>query len=417
MIELNSIKNLDAEIIVPGSKYVANRLLIICALADGTSVLRNMPENDDINNAIAALSNFGVEIKKNNDELTIHGNKLISPNNEINVGDSGTLLRFITGFASLVNGNVNITGSKRIKERPIIDLLKSLNDLGVKSRSLNGECPPVVIEGGNFKGGTTKISGEKSSQFISSLLLVAPYAQNDVEIIVETDLVSKGYVDLTIDLMKKFGVNVERQDYRQFKVKAGQKYRAMEFNVPADFSSANYFFAAAAIVPGKVKIKNLDAELTQPEAKFVEILESMGCKINKNNESLELIGPSTLRGIEADMSSMPDSVQTLAVVALFAEGTTKITNVGHLKYKESDRINDTAKELKKLNADINVEADKLVIKKSELKPNTIDPHNDHRMAMSFALIGLKVSGIKIENPECVNKSFPKFWDTLRNIGD
>ena len=402
MIEINSVQNIDAEISIPGSKYIANRLLIICALANGTSVLKNVPDNEDINNSIKALQQFGIEIEKNKDNLTITGTgKLKAPNNEINVGDSGTLLRFITAFSALAKGNTKITGSKRIQERPISDLLKSLSDLGIKSNSKNGNAP-LTITGGNLDGGKTKIKGSISSQFISALLLISPFAKNDVEINIDGKLASPGYVDLTINLMKEFGVNVERSG-NKFKVRANQRYKSRNFIIPSDWASANYFLAAAAIVPGTVAIKNPDLKSKVPESGFFKVLEKMGCKIVLDNDSIKITGTNNLKPIDADMSSMPDSVQTLAVVALFADGTTRIRNIGNLKFKESDRINDTAAELRKLGANVEVNDDELIINKSNLHSAAIDSHNDHRMAMSFALIGLKVPGIKIQNQECDNK--------------
>ncbi|MEK6876387.1 MAG: 3-phosphoshikimate 1-carboxyvinyltransferase, partial [Nanoarchaeota archaeon] len=304
--------------------------------------------------------------------------------------------------------------SERIKQRPIKGLLKSLNDLGIKCSSKNNGFPPVEVNGGTLDGGTTKIKGNVSSQFISSLLIISPYAKNDVEIIVENELVSKNYVDMTIDLMKEFGINVKRDNYKRFKVKAGQKYNAKNYVVPADWSSANYFLAAAAIVPGRIKINEIDLG-QKGEAEFIDILKKMGCKVNRGKNSIEVIGNKKLNAVEVDMSTMPDSVQTLATVAAFAKGTTRIKNIGNLKYKESDRINDTASELKKIGIKATAKDDELVIEGGNPKPAAIDPHNDHRMAMSFALIGLKV-GIKIKNPECVAKSFPDFWEKLEEIG-
>src|SRR3989344_7896697 len=232
MIEITPVRNLNATVSVPGSKYIANRLLIICALGNGISILKNVPENDDISNAINALKQFGIKIEKNNDILTINGTngKLNSPKNEINVGDSGTLLRFITAFSAIANGNTEIMGSKRMQERPIADLLNSLNDLGIKSNSKNGNAP-LTIHGGSLKGGKTSVKGNVSSQFISSLLMISPFANDDVEIIVEGKLVSLEYVDLTIDLMDKCGVKVQRSG-NSFKIKSGQKYNPINYLIP-----------------------------------------------------------------------------------------------------------------------------------------------------------------------------------------
>ncbi len=416
MIEVMPVKALDSEITVPGSKYIANRVLLLAALAGGISRIKNVPENDDINATIEALKKFNININKKNDEIVINGanGKIKTPDKEINVINSGTLMRLITGFASLAEGKTTITGSERIKQRPIKELLMSLNDLGIKCSSKNEGFPPIEISGGTLNGGKTKIKGNVSSQFISSLLIISPYAKNDVEIIVENELVSKNYVDMTIDLMKEFGVNVKRDNYKKFKVEAGQKYNTKNYVIPADWSSANYFLAAAAVVPGKIKANGLDLS-QKGEAEFVGILGKMGCKVNKDKNSIEVIGNKKLNPVEVDMSTMPDSVQTLAAVAVFAKGTTRIKNIGNLKYKESDRINDTAKELKKLKIKATAKDDELIIEGGNPKPAAIEPHNDHRMAMSFALIGLK-AGIKIKNPECVAKSFPNFWEKLKELG-
>jgi len=416
MIEISPIKNLDSEISVPGSKYIANRALLIAALSNGISKISNVPNNDDINAAIEALKRFGIKINKKNNNIEINGSNgnITSPNEEINVRNSGTLMRLIIGFASLADGKTTITGGKRIQERPIIDLLKSLKDLGIDCVSLNNAFPPVEVNGGTLNGGKTKIKGNVSSQFISSLLLISPFAKNDVEIIVEDDLVSKNYVDMTIDLMEEFGINIERDNYKKFKIKSKQKYAAKDYAIPTDWSSANYFLAAAAIVPGRVKVDGVDLK-QKSEAGFVDILEKMSCKVKRNVNDIEVVGKNNLNAVEVDMSTMPDSVQTLAAVAVFAKGTTKIKNIGNLKYKESDRIKDTATELKRLGINVTETDDELIIEGGNPKSATIDPHNDHRMAMSFALIGLK-TGIKIKNPECVAKSFPNFWDKLKELG-
>ncbi len=416
MIEIKPINKLGSEITVPGSKYIANRVLLLAALANGISKIKDVPDNDDINATIEALKKFNVNINKKNNEIIVNGSNgnLAAPNEKINVRNSGTLMRLITGFASLADGKTAITGSERIKQRPIKDLLSSLNDLGIKCSSKNNGFPPVEVNGGTLNGGTTRIKGNVSSQFISSLLIVSPYAKSDVEIIVENELVSKNYVDMTIDLLGKFGVNVKRDSYKKFRVKAGQKYSAKSYAIPADWSSANYFLAAAAIVPGIIKVNALDLS-QKGEAEFADILKKMGCKVNRGKNSIEAIGNKNLNAVEVDMSAMPDSVQTLAAVAAFAKGTTRIKNIGNLKYKESDRINDTASELKKIGIKATAKDDELIIEGGNPSSAAIDPHNDHRMAMSFALIGLR-TGIKIKNPECVAKSFPDFWEKLKEIG-
>jgi 3-phosphoshikimate 1-carboxyvinyltransferase len=411
MIEVKPIRSLDTVMSVPGSKYVANRLLVICSLADGTSVLNNVPDNEDINKAIAALKSLGARISKKDGAVILEGTSGKLRGTEIDVGESGTLLRFITGLAALAEGETTVTGSERIQERPVADLLDGLKQLGSVSRSDNG-FPPVTIEGGILKGGTAKVAGGVSSQFVSSLLLVAPYALEDVEILVEGGPVSKSYIDMTIDLMEEFGVSVERTGYEKFKIRSGQRYRAKEYVVPADFSSANYFLAAAAIIPGTVKVTGLDTS-QKGEARFADMLEEMGCDVYRSEDSIEVTG-NDLVGIDVDMSDMPDAVLTLAAVALFASGRTTIRNIGHLRYKESDRLRDTVAELRRVGGRAEAGEDKMVVEESHVHEAVIKPHNDHRIAMSFGVIGLK-TGMKIEDPECVNKSFPGFWDRIAEL--
>ena len=413
MIEIIPVKKLNAEISVPGSKYLANRLLIIAALAKGTTILRNVPENEDIASAIDALRKFGVNIGKEKDTLVIEGGALKTPLDEINVNNSGTLMRFIAGLSSLA-GEVTINGSERIRQRPINGLLKSLNNLGVSTKSESG-YPPFTVFGGSLIGGKTRIGGEVSSQFISSLLLISPLAKKTVEIIIDKTLVSKNYVDMTIELMKEFGIKVEREGYERFKVKP-QNYRAGEYNIQGDWSSASYFLAAAMLVPGTVKINNIDTKSKQGEAKFPELLVKTGGMLRKNSNWLQLIGFNELTPLDIDMGDMPDVVQTLAVLGAFSKGTTRIKNIKHLAAKESNRIKDTAIELRKLGIKVECTADELIIHGGCPHGALIDSHNDHRMAMSFAIAGLKIPGIKIKDPDCVNKSFPGFWDKLREIG-
>jgi len=417
MMEITPIKNLDAEISVQGSKYAANRLLAICSLADGKSELGNMPVNEDIKAAIKALRNFGAKIEFKDGKVLVHGGNgiLNAPKRAINVGDSGTLMRFVAAIASIAKGETHIIGSERVKARRMEELLGALQKLGVDVKSSDNHLP-VAVQGGNLKGGAVKISGLKSSQFISALLIIAPLAKHDTEIIVEDKMVSKEYVDLTIDLMKKCGVDVGREGYQKFIIKAGQGYKPVNLELPMDWSSANYFFAGAAITNGKIRVANASLDFNHPESKFIEILRDMGCKVNIGEKSLEVQGASSLKPVNADMSSMPDSAQTLAAVSVFADGAATISNIHHLADKESNRIKDTAMELKKIGANVAFDDNNLTIKKSALHGGTINPHNDHRMAMSFALIGLRIDGIKITNPKCVNKSFPDFWDKLKSIG-
>ena len=415
MIEIIPLKSLNATITVPGSKYEANRALICAALSNGTSVLSNLPENEDILGAIEALKQFGVGFEGDCKTLRVKGvgGKPKTPTKEIHVGNSGTLFRFILPFAALTGGKTIITGSKRICERPIKDLLKSLSDLGIKSRSSNG-CAPIILQGGSFKGGKTTIDGSVSSQFISALLLASPYANQDVEIRIKGNLVSRTYVDMTIGTMASFGVKASHKAYRTFKVKSGQKYSAREKRMPADWSSANYFLALSAILPGRVKVEGVVHN--SQESYFSDVLLKVGCKVLKGKDFIEVIGPKSLKRITVNMEKMPDSVQTLAAIACFAKGKTRITDIGHLVHKESNRINDTVKELRTLGIRASCDGSSMTIEGGAIKRGVIDSHNDHRMAMSFAVIGSKASGVHINNPDAVNKSFPGFWKAIREIG-
>lgn len=417
MIDLKPTYNLDCEIDLPGSKYVANRVILIAALAEGISTIKNIPKNNDINQLIKVLKEFGVKIETTEPgKLKIYGcsGLLKNPGKEINVSESGTLMRFITSVALLAEGEVMINGSERIRERPIQDLLDGLNQLGAECVSLNDNFPPIKVKG-EIKGGVTIIKGNVSSQFISSLLLTAPFAKKEVIINISSRIVSSDYINMTIEAMKHFGVEIEREMDR-FIVKP-QKYQSREFNIPGDWSSASYFLAAAAIIPGKVTIRNLDMNSRQGEKKFADILEEMGCEVVKGDDHVTVRGRK-LKAVEKDMGDMPDVVQTLASVAVFAEGRTRITNIKHLKYKECDRIERTAEELRKLGVKIETKEDELIIygNSRNIRPATFDTHKDHRMAMSLSLIGLKIPGIKIRNPEVAGKSFPNYWEKLREIG-
>lgn len=417
MIKINPITNLDTEIKVSGSKYIANRVLLIAALADGTSIIRNVPENDDIKNTIKALEQFGVKIKKDDNTLTINGTSgnFTAPKKAIDVGHSGTLLRFMAGFASLAKGTTIITGSERIRQRPIKDLLDALQKQGIYTESKD-DYPPVKLYGGKIKGGSIQVKASVSSQYISSLLLISSFAREDVEIIIKDELSSKNYVDLTIELMKRFGVDVESEDYKRFIIRKGQAYSAKEYVIPADPSSASYFMAAAAIVPGTIKINGFDKDSIQGESKFCDVLEKMGCRVRPEKNSITITGKKDLKGIDIDMNSMPDVVQTLASVAVFAVSKTTIKNIENLKYKECDRINDTAEELRKLGASVETKDDEIIITPRPMKGTVLDTHDDHRMAMSLSLIGLKIPDIIIKNPQDCKKSFPDFYDKLKDIG-
>jgi 3-phosphoshikimate 1-carboxyvinyltransferase len=418
MIKIKPLTMFKKNIIeVPGSKYIANRVLMLAALSEGKSILSNVPRNNDIINAIKALENLGIDIQQSGNKLQITGTggKIEPVTDSINVGESGTLMRFITAVSALSEKKVTITGSQRICERPVDHLIDALAQVGIKSSAPTG-CPPVSIEGGKISGGEIRIKGNISSQFISGLLLVAPFAQEDLKIILTSELVSVKYVDMTIDLMEKFGVKVKRKDYSEFFIPKGQTYRPRNFTIPGDWSSASYFLAAAALLQEKITILNMDMNSLQGEAEFYKVLEAMGCKVKTEKESITLSASEKLKSLDIDMGNMPDVAQTLAAIAPFCAGTVTIRNIEHLRYKECDRILETANELRKLGAKITTTRDSITIQPSRLTGAVVETHNDHRMAMSLALPGLKIENVIINNPQVSAKSFPNYWEKLQEIG-
>ena len=420
MKEVSFAGKINADINIPGSKYIANRVITIAALGRGKSSISNIPDNRDIQQALKAYRQLGINIDKHNSTVHIKGanGKFNQGSVEIHTGESGTLMRFITAVATLAKGNIRITGSRRIKERPVGELVDSLIELGAKINKENGDCPPVLIKSQGLEGGYTKINGAKSSQFISALLLVACYAKRDVKIEITGKSVSSSYIDLTCEMIDKFGVQLDKPAGNKYFIKAGQSYKAQNFTIPADWSSANFFFAAAAISGGIITIRNLDLNSSQGESRFIDVLAQMGCQVSKREDRVTLEGPQKLKGIEVDMGSIPDAVPALSAVAAFCKEDTLIRNIAHLRYKECDRIKAIDQELSKLGIRVDSRADEIIINGKRLrnKAVTFDPRNDHRIAMSMALIGLRVPGIKISNPECVNKSFPGYWNKLQEIG-
>ena len=401
----------------PASKSYTNRALLIAALAKGTSTLRNPLFSDDTKYMRMALEQFGIPVKQEDCAFIVSGTggNIQCPRNEISIGLAGTTMRFLTTFAALSPGTTQLTGEKRMLERPISDLLKALNQIGVNARSLkNNGCPPLEIPGGGIPGGEVSLAGNNSSQYLTSILLSAPYFQNETTINIIGELTSKPYADITLDIMKTFGIDVECTDHSRFYIPGDQTYHAMDYTIEADWSSASYFLAAAAITQGEVTLVGLNSKSVQGDAGFLNVLEKMGCTIERSYEKIFIKG-NPLRGININMNSMPDVVQTLAVTALFAEGETSISGIGNLRIKETDRIGALEQELSRLGAHVESGEDFLKIRPGTYIPTDIETYDDHRMAMSFALAGLKVPGIRIKNPNCVKKSFPDFFKQLEEI--
>ena len=414
---IKPLSSLDGEIVLPGSKSYTARALVIGALATGETVLRNPLFSEDTECMVEGLRSLGVRIERRQESLLVigTGGKLSPAEETLDLKGAGTAVRFLTAVAGLCGKQIIVDGNRRMRERPIQDLLEGLEPLGIKARAILGNgCPPILIEGGEFRGGRTLLRGDKSSQFLSSILLCGPYAREEVMVEVTEALVSRSYVDMTMEIMREFGAEVTCQDDQIFRVAPG-RYQGREYAVEGDLSSASYFFAAAAVTGGRIVVRGARRLTKQGDQGFLDILERMGCEVYREDHWVEVIG-GRLRGVDVDMNSMPDAVPALAVVAAFAEGRTRIAGVDHLQYKETDRLSALGRELAKMGIETLLEKGALVIKGGTPGGTEIDTYQDHRMAMAFAIAGLKIPGMVIQNPDCVNKSFPSFWTLLGGLG-
>jgi len=413
---------LDAVVRIPGSKSLTNRALVVAALADGPSRLTRVLLADDTSHMIDCLR--ALEIDVTLDEapctVTVRGCRGHIPASEAKLycGNSGTTMRFCTALVSLGMGRYELEGTRRMYERPIGPLVDGLRRVGGRFEYGRVEgYPPLVVHARGLDGGTVIFSSPPSSQLISGLLLAAPYARRDVLLEVGGQLVSAPYVTMTLAVMQAFGVEVVSTVDRagaRYIVAASQRYRGRDYAIEPDASNASYFLAAPAVAGGRITVKGLGTASVQGDAGFVDVLERMGCRIDRAETELTVHGPrpgQRLRGIDVDLNDMPDTVQTLAVVALFAEGPTRIRSVAGLRLKETDRLAALGRELGRLGANVEVHTDGLTIDPpTRVRPSSIDTYDDHRMAMSFALAGLAADGIAINDPGCVSKTFPDFFE-------
>lgn len=409
------------EVSVPGSKSLTNRALVAAALARGTSRLVNASLSDDSRLLARGLNRLGIRVEARPGERVLlvrgRGGKIPASSGRFYMGNAGTALRFFASLLCLGRGRYLLDGDARMRQRPIGGLVEALRRLGAEIEYGGREgCPPLRIRARGLRGGRTTVSGETSSQFVSSLLLSAPGAEGGVVIETVGEVVSRPYIDITIDLMSRMGVEVGRDGYRSFRVAAGSFYRAGEVEVEADGASANYFLAMAAVTGGRARVRGVGRRTSQGEARFYEVLRDMGCDVRAGADWIEVRG-GPLRGVDVDMSDMPDSVQTLAAVALFARGRTRVRKVRHLRVKETDRIRALARELSKLGARVEEREDGFTMTPPRrVRPAEIETYRDHRMAMSFAVTALAAPGIVIRDPGCVTKSFPGFWALLESLG-
>jgi 3-phosphoshikimate 1-carboxyvinyltransferase len=408
-----------ASIQPPGSKSITNRALICGALAQGHSTLRNALDSEDTQVMIAALQRLGLDIQVGEfgQQIDVNGcgGELPVNSAELFVANSGTSMRFLTAMLAACRGSFQIDGIARMRQRPIADLLAALEQLGGDVTSIPGNgCPPVEIRSQGLPGGEAKIRGEISSQFLSGLLMASPYAEREVRIRVDGPLVSQPYVQMTRDVMRAFGVQIEMSDSQHYRIAAPQRYEGRDYLIEPDASAASYFWAAAAITGGTVTVQGLGMAAIQGDVAFCDCLEHMGCQVQRTEDQITVSG-RTLEGIDVNMNGISDTVQTLASVALFASGPTRIRGVAHIRHKETDRIGDLARELRKLGATVREFDDGLQITPGTLRAAVIETYNDHRMAMSLALVGLKVPGVEILNPECTAKTYPNFFADLESL--
>jgi 3-phosphoshikimate 1-carboxyvinyltransferase len=403
----------------PGSKSITNRALIVAALAEGSSRLTGALDSDDTRVMIESLKLLEILVTHDLATQTIEvvgcAGRPHAESAHMWVENSGTTIRFLTAVACLGKGLRRLDGNPRMRQRPIAPLCDALRALGCPVRSEGpGGGPPVYVMARGLLGGRVKIAADLSSQFLSALLMSAPCANAAVELVLEGPVVSEPYVTMTLRVMRSFGVAVEplAGGYRI----EPQSYRGGTFAIEPDASAASYFFAAAAITGGDVTVEGLSRGSLQGDVRFVEVLEQMGCAVSWGDSSITVRG-GPLRGVSVDMNDISDTSQTLAAVAVFAEGPTQIRNIGHVRHKETDRIRAVVTELQRLGVDAQEHDDGLTINPNansspRVRPAIIETYDDHRMAMSFALIGLRAPGIRISNPACVGKTYPAFFDDL-----
>jgi len=416
---------IDLNIAVPGSKSITNRALVIGALADGPVLLRGALFADDTRYMVDGLKQLGFQVTSDAaaDLVRVEGlgGQIPARGAELFLGMAGTTMRFLSALVCLGRGKFRLDGGPRMRERPIEDLLEGLRALGIDARcELDNNCPPVIVEAAGLPGGKVPVDGGRSSQYTSALLMITPYAQAPLEVEVTGEFVSRPYIELTLRTMSDFGV-LTASDGRVYAPTHGVKYRAREYEIEGDATAATYFLAAAAILGGRVAVTNLRADSPQGDVHFADFLGRMGCHVRQGflagHRGIEVSrDPKTpLQPITVDLNDMPDVAQTLAVVALFAEGTSHFINVGNLRIKETDRLAALGTELTRLGATVKEGEDELEITPGTPKDAVVETYEDHRMAMALALVGLARPGVTIKHPACVAKSYPEYFTDLERL--
>lgn len=416
---------------LPASKSISNRLLILASITPGMTIINNLSDSNDTKVLVRALKTLGVNIESDLHSAVINGQENFSSNynGEIDLEDCGTAFRFMTALCAFCdNCQVILTGSKRMQERPIGDLVEGLRQFGREIEYLGKkDYPPIKITGkSKISTNTILLSGKTSSQFISALLLISPIIKGGLNLIIKDQQTSKSYIDLTLSCLEQFGIEIENKNYKSYKLAYNKKLVAGTYNVETDLSSASYFAAIAALTQKQICIPQVNLSSKQGDLAFLDILARMGCEVtiieneseipNSKLSNIEITGPAKLRAIKVDMNDMPDTALTLAVLACCAAGETEITGLQTLNHKETNRLKALQNEISKLGIKASITQDSIKVIGGTPKPAQIKTYDDHRIAMAFATLGSVISGMRIEDPEVVKKSFPNFWLELKKLG-
>lgn len=424
-LTLQPIRRINGQINLPGSKSVSNRVLLLAALAEGETRITNLLRSDDVRHMLNALRQLGVAYTLEDDGTVCvingrGGPLAIDGEQELFLGNAGTAMRPLCAALTLGAGTFVLTGEPRMEERPIGHLVDALREGGAQVNYLKKEgFPPLRIAGGSFKGGEIKVDGRVSSQFLTALLMAAPLAAHDSSISIVGDLVSKPYIDITLKLMARFGVNVTHDNYQRFDVKGGQRYQSPgQLMVEGDASSASYFLAAAAIRGGSVTVSGVGKQSLQGDVRFADVLAAMGAEVVWGDDFITVNGRGQLQGIDMDMNHIPDAAMTIATTALFANGPTTIRNIYNWRVKETDRLHAMATELRKVGAEVEEGQDYIaIVPPAQLKHAAIDTYNDHRMAMCFSLVALSDTPVTINDPGCTSKTFPDYFAKFAELSE
>jgi len=407
-------KPVDADVVVPGSKSITNRVLVAAALAEGTSELTGVLDADDTQAMLGVIAALGATVEQvdaTTYRVTGTGGSLAPGPLTVDVRMSGTTARFATPLAARGTGVYIIDGAPEMRARPMEETVEALRSLGV---TIAPESLPINLRGG-FDGGALTLGADVSSQFASGMLLASPGTNKGLQLDLEGEVVSRPYLDMTCDVMRSFGAQVEQPSPDRFEVAPRVGYAATDYMIEPDASAASYFFAAAAVSGGRVKIAGLGAEAMQGDVGFVQVLSQMGADVAVGADSIEVTGTGGLSGIDVDMSQISDTAQSLAAIAPFADGPVRVTGIDFIRKKETDRVAAVVTELQRMGIDAVEEEDGFLIQPGTPQPATIETYHDHRMAMSFAITGLMAPGIEIADPGCVNKTFPTYWDVLQTL--